>query len=531
MLLYMFCMKTNRTLSPVDREFFKAVAQAAFTNPFSQSRIDLDRRIADAPPGMPWDAAVEEAVGRIAERLRSLAVRNAADLQRYDSGDRDLLRTALLFDLYHRHRQTFDAFILKQLAAGDTPLPVPFARDMLARLAETGLDSPAARRFLAIFYQIRRAFYFIENGLVGLSPAMHTLRLQLWDNIFTCNINWYEQHLWNRMEDFSTLLLGETGTGKGAAAAAIGRSGFIPFDERKGCFGESFTRSFLSINLSQYPESLLESELFGHRKGAFTGAIEHHEGVFSRCSAHGSIFLDEIGDVSIPVQIKLLQVLQDRTFAPVGSHDRLRFQGRVIAATNRPLDELRSTGQFRNDFYYRLCSDIVTVPPLHQRIAEEPRELEALTGSILRRMIGESAAGYARLVCEVINRDLGGAYAWPGNVRELEQAVRRIIISRHYRGDMAAAPTGRLERLTAEMEAGTLDAQELLAGYCALLYRRHGTYEEVARRSNLDRRTVKKYIRKALAGNAPDEQTPAQLPVRTAPGAPPAEAPSAADFD
>jgi DNA-binding NtrC family response regulator len=490
-------MRQKQALSAPNRDFFKNVTQAAFTNPFSQSRIAVDHRIADAPSGMSWDDAVEQAVARVGERLQTLKIRGSVDMTGYSESDRELLRTAMLFDLYHQYRQPFDAFILKQLAAGDTPIPVPFADTILSALTNTGLNHAAAQRYLAIFYQIRRAFYFIESGLTGLSPAMQTLRLQLWNNIFTCNINWYEQHLWNRMEDFSTLLLGETGTGKGAAAAAIGRSGFIPFDERKGCFSESFTRSFIAINLSQYPESLLESELFGHKKGAFTGAIENHEGVFDRCSPHGSIFLDEIGDVSIPVQIKLLQVLQERTFAPVGSHERRRFQGRVIAATNRPLDEMRARGQFRNDFYYRLCSDIVTVPSLKERITEEPRELEALTGRILHRMVGEKAIEYARLVCDAIRRDVGNNYAWPGNVRELEQAARRIIISRHYRGDAAQLKQGSGDSdLLEAIKSGSLNAESLLAGYCTTLYQRHGTYEEVARITNLDRRTVKKYIKK-----------------------------------
>ncbi len=134
---------------------------------------------------------------------------------------------------------------------------------------------------------------------------MRNLRLHLWNNVFTHDIRWYEQYLWNRMEDFSTLLLGETGTGKGTAAAAIGRSGFIPYDEKKGCFTESFTRNFIAINLSQFAESLIESELFGHKKGAFTGAVEHHDGVFTRCTPYGSIFLDEVGDISVPIQVKL----------------------------------------------------------------------------------------------------------------------------------------------------------------------------------------------------------------------------------
>jgi len=324
---------------------------------------------------------------------------------------------------------------------------------------------------------------------------MHTLRLNLWNNVFTCNIGLYDSHLWQRMEDFSTLLLGETGTGKGAAAAAIGRSCFIPFDPAKGRFTESFTRNFISMNLSQYPETLIESELFGHRKGAFTGAVENHEGVFSRCSPHGSIFLDEIGDLSVPVQIKLLQVLQDRTFSPVGSHERLRFHGRVIAATNRPLDEMRRSGQFRDDFYYRLCSDTITVPPLRRRVAESPGELEVMIAHLLEKMLGEAREDIVSLVIDVLRRDLPPGYSWPGNVRELEQAVRRILLTRTYSGDTSAGVATGL--VSAGMAEGTIDAHTLLANYCRQLYARFGTYEEVARCMRLDRRTVKKYLQGA----------------------------------
>src|SRR5205085_1538803 len=172
----------------------------------------------------------------------------------------------------------------------------------------------------------------------------------LWQNVFTQEVHLYEHYLWDRMEDFSTLLLGETGTGKGAAAAAIGRSGYIPFGRNQGRFAESFMRSFIALNLSQFPESLIESELFGHRKGAFTGAVEAHEGLLARCSAHGAIFLDEIGEVSAPIQIKLLQVLQERSFCPVGSHETVKFRGRVVAATNRPLETPDGRKVFRDDF-------------------------------------------------------------------------------------------------------------------------------------------------------------------------------------
>jgi transcriptional regulator with GAF, ATPase, and Fis domain len=294
------------------------------------------------------------------------------------------------------------------------------------------------------------------------------------------------------MEDFSTLLLGETGTGKGAAAAAIGRSGFIPFDEKRGCFAESFTKTFIALNLSQFPETLIESELFGHRKGAFTGAISDHDGVFARCSPYGAILLDEIGEVSVPTQIKLLQVLQERTFTPVGSHEKLRFHGRVIGATNKPLEKLRTTGQFRDDFFYRLCSDVITVPPLRQRIREEPAELDDLIGLIVKRLTGQAAPELIALV----RGEAPAKYAWPGNVRELEQAVRRVLLTQEYAGDHRAVATDLAGQIQNGIADGSLDADALLAGYCKLLHDRHATYEEVARRTNLDRRTVKAYIEK-----------------------------------
>jgi transcriptional regulator with GAF, ATPase, and Fis domain len=308
----------------------------------------------------------------------------------------------------------------------------------------------------------------------------------LWDNIFTHDISWYVRGLWNRMEDFSTLLLGETGTGKGAAAAAIGRSGFIPFNPRIQKFDESFTRAFISINLSQYPETLIESELFGHRKGAFTGAVEKHDGLFARCSPHGAIFLDEIGDVSVPVQIKLLQVLQERTFSPVGSHEKLRFKGRVIAATNKSVDVLRREGKFRDDFYYRLCSDLITVPPLRQRIRETPRELDRLAHHLLHRICGTDTRFP---VVQKLKADIDRNYAWPGNVRELEQAIRRILLTGHYAGDHAAQMDHEQP-----LEVGNLTAKELVEKYCRDLYTIYGNYGEVARRTALDWRTVKKNV-------------------------------------
>jgi len=296
------------------------------------------------------------------------------------------------------------------------------------------------------------------------------------------------------MEDFATIFEGETGTGKGSAAAAIGRSAFIPYDRKKGRFVENFAETFIAINLSQYPESLIESELFGHRKGAFTGAVADHRGLFARCRRHGALFLDEIGDISISTQIKLLQVIQERTFMPVGSHDQKRFAGRVIAATNRPIIELRRKKQFRDDFYYRLCSDIIIVPTLRQRIEETPAELDQMVNLLVLRMTGREMPSKTDMILETLKKDLPKEYSWPGNVRELEQAVRSILLKSHYHGDAMVTDVNLEDALVQKIYAGTLEAKELLNHYCRLLYRRYGTYEEVARRAKFDPRTVKKYL-------------------------------------
>lgn len=489
-------MNRRAQIGPRDREFFALVAQAAFANPFSEARRELDLRIIGARV-MPEGGELRGLAAQVvADRVAALEEAGLADLRLYPPDLRETVGSSFLFDVYHRFLVPFDRLAEEQIAAGDESVKVPFAEKVISMIVRRGIPREEALRYFAIFYQIRRAYLFIERGLTGWSSSMRTLRLHLWNNVFTHDIRWYERHLWNRMEDFSTMLLGETGTGKGTAASAIGRSGFIPFDEKRGRFASSFMSSFVSINLSQYPEALIESELFGHRKGAFTGAVETHEGIFARCSPHGAIFLDEIGEVATPVQIKLLQVLQDRTFSPVGSHEKLRFRGRVIAATNRPLEDLRRPGAFRDDFFYRLCSDLIVVPTLRQRIAEDPKEMDLLLSLIVERTAGGPSPSLVGIVQESLQESVARDYPWPGNVRELEQAVRRILLTKSYRGDEQGIAPDLASRLTAGLSAGTLTADRLLAGYCELLYERHGSYEEVARRTKLDWRTVKGYIEK-----------------------------------
>ncbi|MCK4998077.1 MAG: sigma-54-dependent Fis family transcriptional regulator, partial [Anaerohalosphaera sp.] len=445
-------------------------------------------------PDSSWLEIMPEAVREIARRIGELDKDGSARIEDFPKKDQRTMEHVFLFDIFHMFNEQFDQLILDQISAGEESIEVPFAVKAISLLMDRGFTGSRACRYFALFYQIRRAYYFIQQGLTGRCASMRQLRMNLWNNIFTHDIVSYEQYFWDKMEDFSTLFLGPTGCGKGAAAAAIGRSGFIPFDEKKHRFVESFTKAFVPINLSEYPESLIESELFGHSKGAFTGAVSSHEGLFALCGGHGSIFLDEIGDVSGQVQIKLLRILQERTFSPVGSHKKLRFEGRVIAATNRSINELRSEGKFRDDFYYRLCSDCIEVPGLAQRIAEDPEELDELIVSVINRITQTGSKELADKVSDVIDKRLGREYQWPGNVRELENVIRSVIIKQDYQGDNRSNFDGDKSLMQIEIDSKVQTAEEILAKYCTILYEKFGTYEQVARAANLDRRTVKKYI-------------------------------------
>jgi transcriptional regulator with AAA-type ATPase domain len=490
-------METKGKLISEEKKFFILLNKAITSNPFDEERDKVLDQISNGRRKNKKDQEyiLSDIFPELNQKINDLERRGLKRIQDLSRENRQLVEPAYLYSVYHRYIPDFDKHIENQLSLGATPADVPFAEKALKLIKSRGFSQEQSLHYFALFYQMRRAFYFINRALVGDSPSMKNLRLSLWNNVFTHDIFTYDRVLWDRMEDFATILEGETGTGKGSAAAAIGRSAFIPFDRKKSRFIDNFTQTFIAINLSQYPESLIESELFGHRKGAFTGAVDDYEGLFDRCSKHGALFLDEIGDISISSQIKLLQVIQERTFTPVGCHDQKRFEGRVIAATNRSIIELRRKKKFRDDFYYRLCSDVISVPTLRQRIEETPTELEQMVNLLVQRMTGQENQNMTDRILETLKQDLPKGYSWPGNVRELEQAVRSIILKRHYYGD-AMVTDGNLEdTFIQKFHAGTLEAKELLNQYCHLLYKRYGTYEEVSRRTKLDPRTVKKHLR------------------------------------
>jgi len=485
---YNYCMPAKLTREEL--RLVEALTQFAFVNPFRAEREALEGEFVRASGGKP-NGTLPEKFGGFFRWIEALPP-GKKDYRKFAGEERELMRTVFLVEGYYRDAGALDELIARQLAEGEKSCLAPFGAASLQRMQERGFTREEAARYFGIFYQLRRAHHFIVQGLQGGSASMFEFRRRLWMSVFTDDVRWYERHLWNRMEDFSTLLLGETGAGKGAAAAAIGRSAFIPFDAGRGEFAESFVRGFVPINLAEFPESLIEAELFGHRKGAFTGAVESRPGVLERCSAHGAVFLDEIGEVKPAAQVKLLRVLQERKFSPVGSREEKRFRGRVISATNRAVGELRREKIFRDDFFYRISSDVITVPPLRQRIAEHPAELDVLVGSILARTVGEGGGELAAGVRERLRASPGGDYTWPGNVRELEQAVRRVLLTGRYEPETAGVESEDWNRLFGQ---AALTADELLAKYAARAVAIHGTRAEAARRLGVDVRTLGSYLR------------------------------------
>ena len=491
-------MKRKNQLSGKDRDFLRLVSQLVFINPFETERERVAHRIV----GRKYKSReiLNKHLGsRIRQKLDRVVFEPRRTWRDYKGEDQELVRIALLYDVYHNSHAEFDNLINRQIDSSPEAQNVHFSDRILSLLEQRAFGSEQALRYFEYFYQLRRAWHFIYHGLLGQSQSMTRLKAHLWRSVFTSDAHWYESYLWDRMEDFSTFLLGETGTGKGTAAAAIGRSGYISFDERNNRFSESFLENFIEINLSQFPESLIESELFGHQKGAFTGAIDSYSGVFALCSRFGSIFLDEIGDATLSVQIKLLKVLEERRFTPVGSHKKMNFSGRIIAATNKDIDELSNNELFRRDFYYRLCSNVINVPPLRQQIREDSATLEALLKHIIKKITGESPQELISAVLEVINREISPDYHWPGNVRELEQAVRCILLNKDRCREIDGWCEIQREPLTKILKGTNVSAQDLLIAYCASLYDEYGTYEEVARITQLDPRTVKKHIQTQLS--------------------------------
>ena len=243
---------------------------------------------------------------------------------------------------------------------------------------------------------------FQERGLVGKSRAMK----EIFKTIGIVS-----------QSKTTVLIEGESGTGKELIARAIHEH-------------TDPARPFISINCSAIVETLLESELFGHEKGAFTGASYRKLGKFELANS-GTLLLDEIGDMSLNMQVKLLRVMQEREFERVGGGDKVRTDVRIIGATNKPLQERVAQGAFREDLYYRLNVIHIVVPPLRER----PEDIPLLVDYLLNKLNRELQKRISRIQTRAL--ELLTAFDWPGNIRQLENTLRRAAV--HNQGDLLTA--------------------------------------------------------------------------------------------
>ena len=352
---------------------------------------------------------LDQALGRAGYRVRTAS--NAATLWRWiEEGEGDLVITDVMMpdenglDLIPRIRKRRPELRIIVMSAHNTLmtavkatergafeyLPKPFDLKELVNVVGRALAEPASRT-VQVEPELPAGLEEGELPLIGRSPAMQDIYRIL-------------ARLMNT--DLTALIAGESGTGKELVARALHEYG----PRRHG--------PFVAINMAAIPRELIESELFGHEKGAFTGATHRKSGRFEQAEG-GTLFLDEIGDMPPEAQTRLLRVLQEGEYTTVGGRNPIRSDVRIVAATHRDLRQLIAQGLFREDLYYRLSVVPIRVPPLRERIEDIPD----LARHFLSRAVAEGLPA-KRLDDRAVERLM--AHRWPGNVRELENLIQRL---------------------------------------------------------------------------------------------------------
>lgn len=501
-------------LNAADRQLLAAVGRLGFANPFQAERIELERAILGqrfVAGEAVW--SVQRVPEEPSQNLQRISAQAGAAVDRIRAklaaeealaaDDAEIYSDAALYVLFDQYRVEFQTLIDQGHAGKSPPLTKlwrRFQKSVAHYFHPGGVRLPTAyddAHMFAIFFQLRRAFFHVFYFIVGRSPAAASLRAAIWQSLFTHDLRRYQRSLWRHMDDAATLITGPSGTGKELVARAIGFSRYIPFDQKRVEFVQPFYLMFQPVNLSALSPTLIESELFGHRRGSFTGAIDDRIGWLENCQPHASVFLDEVGELDAAIQVKLLRVLQTRCFQRLGDTTDLHFAGKVVSATSRdPFAEI-DAGRLREDFYYRLCSDRIETPSLRQQLDLYPEDLRHLLAFIAARIAPDDAPALADEAHDWIAQHLGPHYQWPGNFRELEQCFRNVMIHGEYRASPVATETAAVQYDSPAAQAAAacrVTAEELVRLYCCEVYEQCGSYEQTARRLGLDRRTVKRKV-------------------------------------
>ena len=493
-------------LSAADRRACGAYATLAFGNPFLPERVEAERVIAETVGGRrarheavwhrPLDLDTQHEQLRwlsdVAETLAARVVASRPTVAEASLAALAALAAPGLYAAFYGAAPALQELVRAEAAGGTHDRAVVREawrgfRETCRRLLRAGdrsllpIDVDEAHLF-AIAYQTFAAFHAIFHRLFGGNATAATLRASVWQSCFTRDRLRHTGGGFATMRSLPTLVLGESGTGKEIVARSIAAGAYRAFDANAATFAPR--GGFEAVTLAAMPATLVESELFGHRRGSFTGAAADRPGRLEQVGRSGVAFLDEIGDVEPAVQVKVLRVLQERTFTRIGDATPRPFDGRIVAATHRDLPSLLAAGDFRADLYYRLAADVVTTPPLRELIGGEAGELSRLVTLACRRLSPHDADRLAGEVLAAIEAGVGLAYGWPGNFRELEQCCRAVLVRGSYAPPMAARDE------LADVRSASLTMDELTARYCRLAVARHGTPTAAARAIGLDRRTV-----------------------------------------
>lgn len=320
-----------------------------------------------------------------------------------------------------------------------------------------------------------------DVGIIGNSPAL---------GLLACQIKTAAQC------DLTALITGESGTGKELVARALHRQ------------SARAANAFVSINCGALTETLMESELFGYERGAFTGAHQRRQGLFE--AAHnGTILLDEIAEMSLTSQVKLLRVLQEGAVRPVGSYKEMQIDVRVIAATNRNLMREVSFGRFREDLFYRISVLPIDIPPLRDRVADIPMLVRHFHEQTKLKIKSSESREVREDAIEALR-----TYSWPGNVRQLRHVIESLVVDTcrhrvidadavyralrsHPHGDLHSAGDGQPLATFAEGESLDDFLDRITLELYDTLRDQHGTHSETARRLKVDRVALYSRLRRA----------------------------------
>ena len=512
-------------LSSRDLQVAEAIGQIGYCNPFLPERLALERAAlgedfccADPVINLPPDAdlqtifpnfiALQERAEVLSETMRRRLLNGAIPTER----ELHVYQNMTLYLLYNRHLAYLNTIATtpadRAKTAQSSAAWKDFQKDFASYLQLPGLPLPKhfeARHSFAVFFQIQRAFNQIFACIIGRSMPIARLRAAVWESIFTHDMGRYTRAVYKSMGSIPTLITGGSGTGKELVARAIGMSRYIEFDETSSRFKVDANSSLHSVNLSALSPTLIESELFGHRKGAFSGAVADREGWLEVAGEQGTVFLDEIGELDLSIQVKLLRVLQSGSFSRVGETTERMFAGKFVVATNRDLSQEMAAGRFREDLYYRLCADMIQTPTLREQIADCPDDLHCLAEFIARRVLTdlpEESRALAKESVDWIAVQMGPNYAWPGNIRELEQCVRNVMIRKSYRPvrqSPIAVDGSAHDRFARDVAAGRFTLEELIEQYVSMVYVAEDChYGRASKRLSMDWRTLKQKLNPEL---------------------------------